>query len=195
MGIREKIFKPHRRLIHKKNFFAFFLTIIGAAFVIIGIFQEASVDLLLNFWYVFVAITGGGYLIWVIYNILLFQTIIYVLKEDEIVTKRGVLHKKERSIPYKNVTNMSIARDPLDMLFGIGTIRIQTAGDEGEKSQEGTIEGLTNYLIMYNQLMQKTRIDEPVEEEDYYLRKLAIKKAILREFREIKELFKEKHNI
>ena len=196
----DKVFKPHPRLIHKKNLMAFIYTIIGGGIVFLVAYFDEDRKVILDYWYILMAILGGIFLIWTIYNILLFRTIVYTLEENEIKSKRGILHKRERIVPFHAVTNMSIARDPIDRIFGIGTVKLHTAGFSGEKTPEGKIEGVRNYTHVYNILSRKTKTPSEIITEEYSSQDLAnyqvrlieTRKAILKEFIEIKELFEKK---
>ncbi len=204
MAKGDNTFKPHPRLIHKKNFLAFLYTVVGGGVTFFIVFFDDNAEFIVDFWYILVAITGGVFLVWVIFNILLFRTIVYVLEDNEIISKRGILHKRTRIVPFHAVTNMSIARDPIDRIFGIGTVKLHTAGFSGEKTPEGKIEGITNYTYVYDMLMRKTKVsakiisdDETklIYEEDFPTKLLETRKAILQEFIEIKQLFEERRKV
>lgn len=202
--IKEKItFKPHGRFLHKRNIVAFFtiIAIFGLSILIVYLDNDLQVDLI--YWYIMAAIFPTILVGWIIFNVLYFKSIQYKIEEHEIVIHRGVLQKKVKVVPFQSVTNITISRDPIDRIFYIGSVKIQTAGYSGEKTPELKIEGIANYNEIYNKIMSSVKLDSritPLEEEEKLsvdvlpTEIIEIRKAILQEFIEIKELIgKRKH--
>jgi len=50
-----------------------------------------------------------------------------------------------------------VKQDPLDRLFGIGTLNIQTAGMSGQTGAEESLVGLPNFQEVYEQVAQTLR--------------------------------------
>jgi membrane protein YdbS with pleckstrin-like domain len=64
-----------------------------------------------------------------------YKSLEYVINSDSVKAKAGVFWRKNVTIPYTKVTNLDITQGPLERMFDIGTIHVQTAGAGG---QEGT---------------------------------------------------------
>lgn len=202
--IKEKItFKPHGRFLHKRNIVAFFtvVAIFGLSILIVYLDNDLQVDLI--YWYIMAAIFPTILVGWIIFNVLYYKSIKYNIEEHEIVIHRGVIQKKVKVVPFQSITNITISRDPIDRIFYIGSVKIQTAGYSGEKTPELKIEGIANYNDIYNKIMSSIKLDSGIaplkDEEKLHVEVLStdiieIRKAILKEFIEIKELIgKRKH--
>ncbi|TET28840.1 MAG: hypothetical protein E3J70_08625 [Candidatus Heimdallarchaeota archaeon] len=196
-------FKPHGRFLHKRNIVAFFtvIAIFGVSILVVYFDNDLEVDLI--FWYIMAAIFPTILVGWIIFNVLYFKSIQYKIEEHEIVIHRGVIQKKVKVVPFQSITNITISRDPIDRIFNIGTVKIQTAGYSGEKTPELKIEGIKNYNEINNKIMSSVKLDSRITplkaEEKLPVEVLStdiieIRKAILKEFIEIKELIgKRKH--
>ena len=202
--IKEKItFKPHGRFLHKRNIIAFFTVIAIFIVSILVVYLDNDLQVDLIFWYIMAAIFPTILVGWIIFNVLYFKSIQYKFEEHEIVIHRGVLQKKVKVVPFQSVTNITISRDPIDRIFNIGSVKIQTAGYSGEKTPELKIEGIKNYNEIYNKIMSSVKLDSRITplkaEEKLPVEVLStdiieIRKAILKEFIEIKELIGKRKN-
>ena len=81
-------------------------------------------------------------------------------EEYDIRMKRGLIKKKETSIPYRQIQDVNIERDPTFQLLGLSRLIITTAGHEetGEKGMsEVVVEAMDKKLAeeMRNMLQQK----------------------------------------
>ncbi|UCE15026.1 MAG: PH domain-containing protein [Candidatus Heimdallarchaeota archaeon] len=121
----------------------------------------------------------------------------FIVHGDELVVKKGIINKTVKYCPYRTVTNISTTVGPLDRLFGIGCVNIETAGKSGTStSPEEKFEGLPLYheirdyilrqlRFYYSTISTSPRLDEsgdvpPLQQE------------IINELREIRTLLKEK---
>jgi membrane protein YdbS with pleckstrin-like domain len=202
--IKEKTtFKPHGRFLHKRNIVAFFtvIAVFGVSILVVYLDNDLQVDLI--FWYIMAAIFPTILAGWIIFNVFYFKSIQYNIEEHEIVIQRGVIQKKVKVVPFHSITNITISRNPIDRIFNIGSVKIQTAGYSGEKTPELKIEGIRNYNEIYNKIMSSVKLDsritplkadEELPGEVLSTDIIEIRKAILKEFIEIKELIgKRKH--
>jgi len=200
--VEEKItFKPHRRFFHKRNIIAFFMVIaVFGGTILVGYFENNR-ELDLIFLYFMAAIFPASLIGWIIFNFLYYNSIQYKLEDHEIIIHRGVIQKKVKVVPFRSVTNITISRDPIDRIFYIGSVKIQTAGYSGEKTPELKIEGIPNYNEIYNKIMSSVKLDsriKPLEEVEKLpvdvlpTEIIEIRKAILQEFIEIKELIRKR---
>ncbi len=54
----------------------------------------------------------------------------YLLTDDEIVVRTGLLFRRERHIPYVRIQDVRMVQGPLQRLFGVAELRIETGGGE-----------------------------------------------------------------
>lgn len=63
----------------------------------------------------------------------------------EVYVKKGIVTKTEKHVPFRTITNITSKAGPLDRLFGIGSVEIETAAARGayEEGPEEKIQGIT----------------------------------------------------
>ena len=97
--------------------------------------------------------------------ILWIRNLSYLIQEDRITIHKGILTKTHQNIPYRSVTDFILQRSLYDRILGIGSIRIQTAGQsQSATGYEGNMAGLVEYEKLHNQLREKLRMLHPVSE-------------------------------
>jgi len=99
-----------------------------------------------------------------------YSSIAYILTDDEIVVERGVWWKRKSFVPYNRITNICIVQGPIARQFGLGTVRIQTAGFSGGGSAggrvaEAVILGVKNFEEIRNVIMGFVKRVRPVAVE------------------------------
>jgi membrane protein YdbS with pleckstrin-like domain len=77
------------------------------------------------------------------------QSLLYEIREDEAIVRVGVITRSVKHVPFRTVTNLEVTRGPFDRLFGLGTLKIQTAGMSGQKGAEEELLGLSNVDAVY----------------------------------------------
>ena len=87
----------------------------------------------------------------------------YFIHDDRITIQSGILTKKEKNIPYRSITDFVLVRGPFDRILGIGTIKVQTAGQSAE-GYEGNLSGLLDYEPLHTDLREKLKILHPISE-------------------------------
>lgn len=95
-----------------------------------------------------------SYLVWHFYR--------YSLSQDTFNKEYGVIMKQYVSIPYARIQNVDIQRTLLDRLFGLSTIRIQTAGASGIVGSEGLLPGISkdDAFVLREDLLKKVHAHE-----------------------------------
>ena len=97
--------------------------------------------------------------------ILWIRNLSYLIQEDRITINKGILTKTHQNIPYRSVTDFILQRSLYDRFLGIGSIRIQTAGQsQSATGYEGNMAGLLEYEKLHNQLREKLRLLHPISE-------------------------------
>lgn len=97
--------------------------------------------------------------------ILWIRNLSYLIQEDRVTIHKGILTKTHQNIPYRSVTDFILQRSLYDRFLGIGSIRIQTAGQsQSPTGYEGNMAGLVEYEKLHNQLREKLRLLHPISE-------------------------------
>ena len=82
----------------------------------------------------------------------------YVIRDDQVTIHKGILTKTQQNIPFRAVTDFVLERSLLDRYLGIGTIKIQTAGQGASPGgYEGTLSGLLEYERLHSELRDRMK--------------------------------------
>ncbi|MFX0183335.1 MAG: PH domain-containing protein [Candidatus Hodarchaeota archaeon] len=122
----------------------------------------------------------------------------FIVHGNEVVVKKGLVNRTVKHCPYRNIVNISTTAGPLDRIFGIGCVNIETAGKSGLIDEpEEKLEGLYLYheirdyilrrLRVYQstQTGQKLSVDIPTDRE-------SLQRETIRILKEIRDLLKER---
>ncbi len=66
----------------------------------------------------------------------------FALGEYDIRVKRGLINRRETSIPFRNIQNINIERTYSHQMFGLSRIILDTAAHEEEESEKGMSEAV-----------------------------------------------------
>lgn len=89
----------------------------------------------------------------------------YTIRGDRVTIQKGIITKTQQNIPYRSVTDFILQRSLYDRFLGIGSIKIQTAGQtQSPSGYEGNIAGLIEYEKWHHQLREKVKSLHPVSE-------------------------------
>ena len=80
----------------------------------------------------------------------------FSLEEQSIKINRGILNKKEVSIPYRQVQDITIEQTFYNRMMGVSRLVILTAGDDNN-DKEGESEGI--FEVVDSKLAEKMRSD------------------------------------
>jgi membrane protein YdbS with pleckstrin-like domain len=172
-----RLFKPSKAYLKKRildlwlGAVFFWLVILGSWFGIslIGFFDP---DLLwMNFAVWWQPITIGMWnfnIIWLIPGMILtyayVRSIEYsVISESgesmpEVYVQKGIFNLTRKHVPFRTITNISTKSGPLDRLFGIGSVYVETAGFSGERKEpEEKLEGIEFYEEVRDFILQELR--------------------------------------
>ena len=79
----------------------------------------------------------------------------------EIYVRKGLINVTQKHVPFRTITNISSRAGPVDRLFGIGTVEIQTAGGSvgagGQMTPEEKLEGITFFGEVRDFILQELR--------------------------------------
>nr|NIT58884.1 PH domain-containing protein [Fodinibius sp.]NIV12804.1 PH domain-containing protein [Fodinibius sp.]NIY27467.1 PH domain-containing protein [Fodinibius sp.] len=152
--------KPHPKLIIKQ---VFMLLTISAVIIIIALVLQKLIPLDKDVnpeqsAAILTLITILSLLVlWLIISpivILWIKNLDYFIEDDRITIHKGILTKMQQNIPYRAITDFMLHRSLYDRFLGIGSIRIQTAGQtQSATGYEGKLAG----LIQWDGLLQELR--------------------------------------
>lgn len=109
-----------------------------------------------------------------LYNIAFWKSFDYSISNQYIRIQSGVFTKSKTTIPFSRIQNINIARGVFDRIFGLHTVKIETAGKSSGQQQggpnrpEGYIPGVrdpTKIAEIIDQLVHKytqTKIDSGI---------------------------------
>ncbi|MCF8239926.1 MAG: PH domain-containing protein [Melioribacteraceae bacterium] len=196
-------FKPDRKLITKQYML---LAVISFFVVVSGVLLQSLIPLdpkisgsqvAIIVWPI---ILGICILLWAIsvpLILIYFKNLKYEITDERVIIHKGIISRLQQNIPFRGVTDFMLHRSPFDRILGLGSIRIQTAGQSSSPTgYEGNLAGLIdwNERLKFLQLMFRNAktaspisvddsTDEPVSDKNIF-------NAILSELKEIKELLK-----
>jgi len=104
------------------------------------------------------SLVAGGF--WIVAQLLVgpyYNSLRYEVKEDEVIVRAGIWTQSVKHVPYRTVTNLTVKRDVLDRILGLGTLRIQTAGMSGQKGAEETLAGMDAAQEVYETVAAELR--------------------------------------
>ena len=143
------------------------LIIIGAVVLNIIIYLEAGSDSdgIMVIWLLCLGLIS---IMWIVSFPLIYlwiKNLSYFIHDDRITIQSGIITKKEQNIPYRSITDFVLARGPFDRILGIGTIKIQTAGQSTSATgYEGSLSGLLDYEPIHTNLREKLKSLHPISE-------------------------------
>lgn len=131
-------------------------------------------------------------------SILWIKNLLYRLEDDRIIIFKGILTKTQQNIPYRAITDVLLHRSLVDRMLGIGTIRIQTAGQSHTGTgYEGDMPGLLHWESLHEEIrgrlrrnrgeMDPTTVSAPESAADARLRLLEEIRDELRDIRTVLE--------
>lgn len=81
--------------------------------------------------------------------------IIFTLDENSITIKSGIFNKKEISIPYRQIQDVTITQKVSQRMMGVSSLVILTAGHDNN-DKEGEAEGM--FEVIDSEIAQKMRV-------------------------------------
>jgi len=154
--------RPDRKLITKLWLTLISITILVVLFsclLLIIPALDSDVEIAEFSYYLWKVVIVLNILIWVItapIMILWIKNLSYKIEEDKIVINKGILTKIKQNIPFRMITDFMLERTLYDRWLGIGSIKIQTAGQsQNQTGYEGKLAGLINW----DELHEKLRAD------------------------------------
>jgi len=120
---------------------------------------------------------------------LYYGTLIYMLSKTEIFWRRGVWFRQTGIVPYNRITNIDIIQGPLMRIFGVSSLRIQTAGYSAQATAEILLHGIEKPEELRDVILGFVRGSPPIAAETYEVRgERDPALQMLTELREIRKL-------
>ena len=195
---------PTRALLWKDYLIAFLVwVVVGIGLILLSWFilfvadDPPPANVLSTFTLIFWAASIIFFILVAILSPLYVRSMEFIVHGNEVIVRKGLINKTVKYCPYRTVTNISTTAGPLDRLFGIGCVNVQTAGKGGATGPEEKLEGLPLYheirdyilrqLRMYHAGVSGGEVPTPKEKDQ-----LLVQREMINELREIKQLFKQK---
>jgi uncharacterized membrane protein YdbT with pleckstrin-like domain len=161
MSVRS--FKPSSKYLIKLRVV---LTLIAVAILLTGMFISIVISLdksaTLGGAVLAIAIIAGLDIVWwfaaMVLAGLYFRSLGYEIQDDEVIVRVGIWTKSVKHVPYRTVTNLTVQRDIFDRwFFGLGSLKIQTAGMSGTTGAEENLVGLADVQDVYDIVVTELR--------------------------------------
>lgn len=114
---------------------------------------------------VWLSVGGAVVLMWAIavpIVILWYRNLEYLIEEDKVIVRKGILTKTQHNIPFEMVTDFRLQRTLYDRALGIGSILVQTAGQSTNPTgYEGKLAGLADWDDLHEDLRRRLRRERP----------------------------------
>ncbi len=129
-----------------------------------------------------------------------FRALEYTIDDDGVKMHGGVVWKKYITVPYSKITNVDITRGPLQRLYNIGTIHVQTAGASGKQGEKAELKlaGIRDLEKVREVIIENIKdLNYPVSgrlKKELPSGGETFSRDILNELRDIKDILKEKNN-
>ena len=88
-----------------------------------------------------------------------YKSLEYVIDSDSIKAKRGVFWRKRVTVPFTKITNIDVTQGPVQRMFDIGTVHVQTAGAGGPQGAQAELKllGVRDLDEVKDTIMERAR--------------------------------------
>jgi uncharacterized membrane protein YdbT with pleckstrin-like domain len=122
----------------------------------------------------------------------------YYIDEDRITIHKGILSKIKQNVPYRAITDFQLHRSLYDRFLGIGSIKLQTAGQSPTATGfEAKLSGLIEWDNLLEDLRSKVKRLYPSSVAPEVNESIAngngLSEKILEELRGIRNALEKKH--
>ncbi len=120
-------------------------------------------------------IYGLGVIAWLIlmlpillYIPAFYKSLEYIIDSDSVKMRKGVFWRKRVTAPFTKITNIDVTQGPVQRIFKIGTVHVQTAGSGGATGAQAELLflGINDTEGLKDTIMKRVRgysISEPTE--------------------------------
>jgi len=68
-----------------------------------------------------------------------YRSLEYQIAPEGLKSKKGVFWRKKTTVPYRKITNIDISQGPLERVYGLSKVHIQTAGSSGAEHSQAEL--------------------------------------------------------
>ena len=157
-------------LILKRSSLFFLFLVVSIAFFMIAQKLEGNLSMIFGKISFYLFLAALAFLIIAIFSAcLVYINYRFLLDENAFKVRRGILHKDEVAIPYRQIQNVNIKRSFFDQIIGLSKLVILTAGreDKDEKiwsESEGILPSLDKNIAREIQevVLKRANIEQVV---------------------------------
>ncbi|MGK5679223.1 PH domain-containing protein [Actinoplanes sp. URMC 104] len=88
----------------------------------------------------------------------------YVLTDERILLQDGVIARERRDLPLNRVNDHVVSQSPLDRLFGSGTLRVDSIGEQA--AILNSVPRAQQVQTLLYELIEQDRLRHPEDDED-----------------------------
>ena len=110
---------------------------------------------LLTYYFLFSLLFGPGFFIAIIPLYFRYRTLRYVVEEEGITMRWGILFRREVSLTYARIQDIHLTSNLVERWLGLAKVQVQTAS--GSARAEMTIEGVPQYEAIRDFLYARMR--------------------------------------
>jgi hypothetical protein len=193
----EQSFKPDKKYFTKVLWIQFtitiFLIILMAIIHLIIMISSRNLEAVYAVWTIGLLFL---FLMWLLSSLIAYlwiKNLEYIILDDRINIHMGILTKTQKNIPFRAITDFVLVRTLYDRILGIGSLKVQTAGQSVQPSgYEGKLGGLLEYDKWHSELRAKIKSLHPLSEstttaESGKVSDVNLLKQILEELKEIRK--------
>lgn len=158
--------KPHVSKLLSKELYTlvtitFFVVLAFAIIQVLVVTFDSEVTHAKFVKYVWSWVAGSLFILWLFtpgLRYLWFINLQYSIEDERLVIQKGILTKKNISIPYSAVTDFTLNRSLYDRWLNIGSLFVQTAGQGAQAAiHEGRLDGLVEFESLFITLRGKVK--------------------------------------
>lgn len=123
-----------------------------------------------------------------------YKSLEYSIDDESVKLQKGVFWRKRVTVPFTKITNIDVTQGPVQRMFNIGSIQVQTAGASGQSGGQAelTMVGIRDTEGLKDTIMERVRgvvTPEPavVKKEDVQKGDSDILMKMLKELTAIRE--------
>ena len=129
--------------------------------------------------------------LWAFWIPTFYQTLEYYIDSEAVKMNRGVFWKRLVTVPYGKITNVDVTQGPLQRMYRIGSIHVQTAGAGGAQGAQAELRlnGVRDLKGLKDIIMEGVRGHKSIQPEktEDYKNDSEILQSMLEELRAIHE--------
>jgi membrane protein YdbS with pleckstrin-like domain len=117
--------------------------------------ERRPVPALMKYYALESLLAGPGLVILLPYRFFRYKTLRYVFDNEGLTVRWGILFRREVSLTYARIQDIHLVSNVFERWLGLGRVQIQTAS--GQSSAEVTVEGLSDFEAVRDELYRRMR--------------------------------------